>query len=88
MKHRIRNYFLVLSLSVYGLGFSQTITLEPGSFPWYDDILSKTYNINCKLPVNFTDLKVNILRYIKMIMIGRHLMLIFRSFSQMIKNVF
>ena len=57
MKHRIRNYFLVLSLSVYGLGFSQTITLEPGSFPWYDDILSKTYNINCKLPVNFTDIK-------------------------------
>jgi len=57
MKNTKRNYLLALILLVYGLGFSQNNIPESGSFRWYADIVSKTFNINCKLPDNFTDLK-------------------------------
>lgn len=51
------NYLLILALCINGLLFSQEKKIEPGSFLWYADIVSNIYNINCKIPANFTDLK-------------------------------
>ncbi|MDD2284982.1 MAG: hypothetical protein PHQ11_06250 [Paludibacter sp.] len=39
------------------LVFSQENKFEKRSFPMYADYVSEIYNINCKIPENFTDLK-------------------------------
>ncbi len=51
------NYLLVLILCVNGLMFSQENSYEKRSFPMYSNSLSKIYNISCRIPDSFTDLK-------------------------------
>jgi hypothetical protein len=57
MNNQIRSRLTILFLTISVCVLAQNSQPEPGSFSWYADIVSKVYNINCKLPDNFTDLK-------------------------------
>ncbi|MDD2284980.1 MAG: hypothetical protein PHQ11_06240 [Paludibacter sp.] len=57
MKNSKKGYLFAIILCIKGLVFSQENKYEKLSFSMYTDYVSKIYNINCKIPENFTDLK-------------------------------
>ncbi len=52
-----KSYLLALFICISGLAFSQENKYEKRSFPMSADYLSEIYNITCKMPAHFTDLK-------------------------------
>lgn len=66
MKNSKRKFLLFLILSIHGLVFSQEKRNEKLSFPIYANYVSEIYNINCKIPAKFTDLK-----HIELLILGK-----------------
>lgn len=66
MKSSQKGYLLAVILCINGFVFSQENKYEKLSFPMYADFVSKIYNVSCKMPENFIDLK-----YMEFLKIGK-----------------
>lgn len=66
MKNSTKNFLLIMLFCVNGLVLSQEKKDDKLSFPIYANYVSEIYNISCKIPSKFTDLK-----YIELLNLGK-----------------